>query len=100
MLTGVVLRCSPRRRVFGPQPAPALDPKHRVPALHLGFRFGCEYDALSLFEARHTFRIQQDNAVPMIAVDRYQTTPSIEMVIGHWYLDELGNPTREIKARN
>jgi hypothetical protein len=77
-----------------------------MPALHLGFRFGCEeerpmfYDALSLFEARHTFRIQQDNAVPMIAVDRYQTTPSIEMVIGHWYLDELGNPTREIKARN
>jgi hypothetical protein len=47
------------------------------------------YDALSLFEAQHTFRIQQDNAVTMTAVDRYQTTPSIEMVTGHRYLDEV-----------
>jgi hypothetical protein len=28
------------------------------------------YDTLSLFEAQHTFRIQQDNAVTMTAVDR------------------------------
>jgi hypothetical protein len=25
--------------------------------------------------------------------------PKIEMNIGHWYLDEFGNRTREIKAR-
>ncbi len=26
--------------------------------------------------------------------------PKIEMNIGHWYLDEFGNRTREIKARD
>ncbi len=26
--------------------------------------------------------------------------PKIEMDIGHWYLDEFGNLTREIKARD
>ena len=25
--------------------------------------------------------------------------PPIEMIIGDWYLDDLGNPTREIKRR-
>ena len=29
---------------------------------------------------------------------RYEL-PKIEMNIGHWYLDEFGNRTREIKAR-
>ncbi len=27
-----------------------------------------------------------------------QSTPKIEMNIGHWYRDEFGNKTREIKA--
>jgi hypothetical protein len=27
-------------------------------------------------------------------------TPVIEMLIGDWYVDELGIPTREITARN
>jgi hypothetical protein len=58
------------------------------------------YDALSLFQVQRPFPVLQDSAAPMTAVDRYQTTPSIEMVIGHWYLDESGNPTREIKARD
>jgi hypothetical protein len=26
-------------------------------------------------------------------------TPAIKMTIGDWYVDELGMPTREIKAR-
>jgi hypothetical protein len=29
-----------------------------------------------------------------------QTTPTIKMLIGSWYLDEFGNPTREIRARD
>jgi hypothetical protein len=55
------------------------------------------YDALSLFQ--HTVRLQQDIPDPT-SVGSHQTTPSIEMVIGNWYLDEVGNPTREIKARD
>jgi hypothetical protein len=27
------------------------------------------------------------------------STPAIEMIIGDWYVDELGMPTREIRAR-
>jgi hypothetical protein len=54
-------------------------------------------DALSLSQL--SFRDQQDGAAPMSAAHKL-CTPSIEMVIGPWYLDEFGNPTREIKARD
>jgi len=56
------------------------------------------YDALSLFQ--HTFRVQQDSVTLMSASKYCQVTPRIEMVVGEWYLDEFGNPTREIKARD
>ncbi|MGA2818065.1 MAG: hypothetical protein ABSE67_17555 [Xanthobacteraceae bacterium] len=56
------------------------------------------YDALSLFQAEQ--RVQQDSAGPMSASNHNQTSPRIEMVVGHWYLDEFANPTREIKARD
>jgi hypothetical protein len=55
------------------------------------------YDALSLFH--HSVRLQQDIADPT-SVGGHQTSPSIEMIIGDWYLDEFGNPTREITARD
>ncbi len=29
----------------------------------------------------------------------HETTPAIEMIIGDWYVDELGVRTREIRAR-
>ena len=54
-------------------------------------------DAPSLFQL--PFRYQQDGAAPMSAGHKL-CTPSIEMVIGDWYLDEFGNRTREIKARD
>jgi len=55
------------------------------------------YDALSHFQ--HT-RVQQDSVALMSASQYSQVTPRIEMVVGDWYLDEFGNPTREIKARD
>jgi hypothetical protein len=30
---------------------------------------------------------------------RQDVTPAIKMIIGEWYVDELGVPTREITAR-
>ena len=54
-------------------------------------------DAPSLFQL--PFRDQQDGADPMSAAHKL-CTPGIEMVIGDWYLDEFGNRTREIKARD
>jgi hypothetical protein len=53
---------------------------------------------LSLFQ--HTFRVQHDSAAPTSAGKLDQIAPRIEMVVGHWFLDEFGNPTREIKARD
>ena len=50
-------------------------------------------DAPSLFQL--PFHDQQDGAVPMSAAHKL-CTPSIEMVIGDWYLDEFGNRTREL----
>jgi hypothetical protein len=29
----------------------------------------------------------------------HEATPAIKMIIGEWYVDELGVPTREITAR-
>ena len=82
------------------------------------------YDAISLYDARHSYHVQQDSPVPLTqnefdralaqeagvyhidearrqsVFDRYQTNPSTKMVIGDWFPDEFGNPTREIKARD
>jgi hypothetical protein len=30
----------------------------------------------------------------------HEVTPAIKMIIGDWYVDELGMPTREITARD
>jgi hypothetical protein len=32
--------------------------------------------------------------------DDQQTTPAIKMVVGDWYVDELGVLTREVTARD
>jgi hypothetical protein len=56
------------------------------------------YDGISHFQ--HTFRGQQDSVALMSASKYSQVTPRIEMVVGEWYLDEFGNPNREIKARD
>ena len=46
-------------------------------------------DACSTDRLQHNLRL----------LTKYESsTPRIEMNIGHWYLDEFGNKTREIKA--
>ena len=46
-------------------------------------------DACSADRLQHNLRL----------LTKYESsTPKIEMNIGHWYLDEFGNKTREIKA--
>ena len=55
------------------------------------------YDARSPFRPQYD-RLLQDSAAPMTANNYEQTPPAAEMLVGPWYLDEFGNPTREIKA--
>jgi|HubBroStandDraft_3_1064219.scaffolds.fasta_scaffold1406865_1 hypothetical protein len=55
------------------------------------------YDAISLFQSQLTSESSQNSTVS--STDKH-TSPRLEMIIGPWHLDEFGNPTREIKARN
>jgi hypothetical protein len=57
------------------------------------------YDAISLSEAEYASNIQQSGGAGLNA-NYEHTVPSIEMLIGSWYLDQFGNPTRQIKARD
>jgi hypothetical protein len=39
----------------------------------------------------------QDGDVAVTKGNYQQTTPTVKMLVGPWYLDEFGNPTREIR---
>jgi hypothetical protein len=58
------------------------------------------YGVKSLAELRHDlhFRQQRDAAEKRDA--HQEVSPTIKMVIGAWYLDQFGNQTREITARD
>ena len=51
--------------------------------------------ARSLF--KHQDTRPQDSDVAMTKDNYQQTAPMAKMLVGPWYLDEFGNPTREIK---
>jgi hypothetical protein len=58
-------------------------------------------DARSAIQHQYNLCLQQHGfADSMRATNHELTTPRTEMLIGHWYLDEFGNRTREIKARD
>jgi hypothetical protein len=48
--------------------------------------------------AENNLRLSQDGFAPVKLV--HHVVKNTEMVIGPWYLDEFGNPTREVKARD
>jgi len=57
----------------------------------------------SLVQSEDNLALSQenkDNNVPARVINHVQKTATYEMLIGPWYLDEFGNPTREIKARD
>ncbi len=59
------------------------------------------YDARSLTQLQHNSRPQLQSYAGQMDVTFYEKIhPKTEMVIGSWYFDELGNLTREIKARD
>jgi hypothetical protein len=58
-------------------------------------------------ELRHSLGLPESNLYlsqgPIASVkpvNHVHKASNYEMVIGPWYLDEFGNPTREIKARD
>lgn len=56
-----------------------------------------------LYDARLLFHLKQlslnEVGTEPAPVSTSSEKPPIEMIIGDWYLDDLGNPTREIKRR-
>jgi len=59
------------------------------------------YDARSHTQLQHNSCPQQQSYAGQMDVTFYEKIPpKTEMVIGSWYFDEFGNPTREIKARD
>jgi hypothetical protein len=54
----------------------------------------------SLFPPENSFRLSQDSNAAVRPFNHFQRPNGTEMIIGPWYLDEFGNPTREIKARD
>ena len=83
--------CCPLAAIIGAEPK----------ALH------CRGDVMT-YDADSTVQLQRDLRLQLrgYAVSTPSTTccehivPRIEMVISSWYLDEFGNPTREIRARD
>ena len=60
------------------------------------------YDAESTFQLQRDLRLQLRGYAASTPSTTYceQIVPRTEMVIGSWYLDEFGNPTREVRARD
>jgi hypothetical protein len=54
----------------------------------------------SLVQPESNLSLGQTGNAPVRTVNHVQKTANYEMLIGPWYLDEFGNPTREIKARD
>jgi hypothetical protein len=55
------------------------------------------YDARSLAQPCHNLGVQE-SAELQRAIKQEKIPIGVKMLIGPWYLDEFGNPTREIKA--
>ena len=48
--------------------------------------------------SRDTVAPVQDRKVAVTKGNYQQTAPTAKMLVGPWYLDEFGNPTREIRG--
>jgi hypothetical protein len=58
------------------------------------------YDADSLIQLQREARLRQQRYAATGRTSHEQVIPRIEMFVGAWYVDEFGNQTREIKARD
>ena len=55
------------------------------------------HDARPPVQPFHNLGVQ-DSAEPQVEIKQEKIPNAIKMLVGPWYLDEFGNPTREIKA--
>ena len=55
------------------------------------------HDARSQVQPFHNLGVQ-DSAELQVEIKQEKFPNAIKMLVGPWYVDEFGNPTREIKA--
>ena len=55
------------------------------------------HDARPLVQPFHNLGVQ-DSAELQVEIKQEKIPDAIKMLVGPWYVDEFGNPTREIKA--
>jgi len=53
------------------------------------------HDARLLVQPFHNLGVQ-DSAELQVAIKQEKIPNAVKMLVGRWYLDEFGNPTREI----
>ena len=57
-------------------------------------------NARLLFQLKQKLLSLTEVRTEAASVSTSSDKPPIEMIIGDWYLDDLGNPTREIRRRD
>jgi hypothetical protein len=57
-------------------------------------------DSDSFFEFQFDAQLQRLRNAIKARADHQQMVPRIKMIIGSWYIDEFGNQTRQIRARD
>jgi hypothetical protein len=82
----------PLSRLDGARSAPLLG--RSIQACHLKGD-AMDYDADSLIELQREARLRRQRHA-----EYQQIVPKIEMLVGAWYVDQFGNKTREVKARD
>ena len=58
------------------------------------------YDSELLLELQFDAHLRQQRRSGRPPNPNQQITPKIDMIVGSWHLDEFGNQTREITARD
>ena len=58
------------------------------------------YDSELLLELQFDGHLRQQRRSGRPPTPNQQNIPKIDMVVGSWHLDEFGNQTREIMARD
>jgi len=59
-----------------------------------------DYDTSALTKLKEEMRLRQQRHAAGPRPGNEAITPQIKMIVSNWYIDELGNQSRFIKARD